>query len=91
MADERGIEFIDLYSEILHTLKDGKGLLGDIFAKAMPKFNNPVNLKHLINMFDEEVWASMKVDVKGAAFESLLEKAASEGKKAQGNTSHQDR
>ena len=35
-------------------------------------------------MIDEEDWSAMNVDVKGAAFEGLLEKAASEGKKGAG-------
>ena len=35
-------------------------------------------------MIDEEEWSAMDVDVKGAAFEGLLEKAASEGKKGAG-------
>ena len=48
------------------------------------RFNNPVNLKRLIAMIDEEDWSAMDVDVKGAAFEGLLEKAASEGKKGAG-------
>jgi type I restriction enzyme M protein len=79
-----GAELTDHYSEILRTLKEAKGLLGDIFNQAIPRFNNPVNLKRLINLIDEEDWASMEVDVKGAAFEGLLEKAASEGKKGAG-------
>jgi len=56
----------------------------DIFAQATPRFNNPVNLKRVIDMIDEEDWSAMDVDVKGAAFEGLLEKAASEGKKGAG-------
>ena len=35
-------------------------------------------------MMDEEDWPAMDVDVKRAAFEGLLEKAASEGKKGAG-------
>ena len=62
--------------------REGGGLLGDIFAQSVPRFNNPVNLKRLIAMIDEEDWSAMDVDVKGAAFEGLLEKAASEGKKS---------
>ena len=56
-------------------------MLGDIFAQSMPKFNNPVNLKKVITMIDAEEWSSLGVDVKAQAFEGLLEKAASEGKK----------
>src|SRR6266487_4089214 len=58
--------------------------VADIFAQATPRFNNPVNLKRVIAMIDEEDWSAMDVDVKGAAFEGLLEKAASEGKKGAG-------
>ena len=48
------------------------------------RFNNPVNLKRLINLIDETEWTALDVDVKAAAFEGLLEKAASEGKKGAG-------
>jgi len=79
-----GTELLDHYSEILRKLRDSDGILGDIFTQAMPRFTNPVNLKKVIIMIDEEDWSSMDVDVKGAAFEGLLEKAASEGKKGAG-------
>ena len=46
--------------------------------------SSPGDLKRLIAMIDEEDWSAMDVDVKGAAFEGLLEKAASEGKKGAG-------
>lgn len=59
-------------------------MLGDIFAQSMPRFNNPVNLKRLITLIDEVEWTELGVDVKGEAFEGLLEKAASEGKKGAG-------
>ena len=79
-----GTELLDHYADILRKLRREPGLLGDIFTQAMPRFNNPVNLKRLIAMIDEEEWSAMDVDVKGAAFEGLLEKAASEGKKGAG-------
>ena len=84
MKKESGPALIDLYSEILRKLRNEKGLLGDIFTQSVPRFNNPVNLKRLITMIDEEEWSAMDVDVKGAAFEGLLERAASEGKKGAG-------
>ena len=61
-----------------------RGLLGDIFAGAQSRFNNPVNLKKLLGLIDDENWIALNVDVKAAAFEGLLEKAASEGKKGAG-------
>lgn len=79
-----GTELTDHYSEALRKLREEKGVLGKIFTQAMPRINNPVNLKRLINLIDEEDWTAMDVDVKGAAFEGLLEKAASEGKKGAG-------
>ena len=79
-----GMELLDHFSGALRHLSEQPGILGDIFAQAMPRFNNPVNLKKLIAMIDEEEWSALDVDVKGAAFEGLLERAASEGKKGAG-------
>ena len=79
-----GQALIDGYTRILTTLRGEAGLLGDIFNSAQNRFTNPVNLKKLINLVDEEEWSDLDVDVKGEAFEGLLEKAASEGKKGAG-------
>ncbi len=84
LKNKSGTELTDHYLAVLQTLRDSKGLLGDIFAQALPKFNNPVNLKKIINMIDAEEWSSLGIDVKAQAFEGLLEKAASEGKKGAG-------
>lgn len=84
LKDKSGTDLINHYVDILRKLQGEKGILGDIFTQAMPRFNNPVNLKRLINMIDEEDWTAMGVDVKGQAFEGLLDKAASEGKKGAG-------
>ena len=69
-----GTDLLDKFSQIMRALSRQSGLLGDIFTQAMPRFTNPVNLKKVINMIDEEDWSAMEVDVKGAAFEGLLEK-----------------
>jgi type I restriction enzyme M protein len=79
-----GTDLTDHYNEILRKLRSAEGLLGDIFTQATSRFTNPINLRRLIDMIDEEEWSSLDVDVKGAAFEGLLEKAASEGKKGAG-------
>lgn len=84
LKSKSGTDLTDHYADVLRELRDAKGLLGDIFNQSMPRFNNPVNLKRVIAMIDEEEWSAMDVDVKGAAFEGLLEKAASEGKKGAG-------
>ncbi len=81
---KNGTALTDHYLVVLQTLRDSKGLLGDIFTQAMPKFANPVALKKIINVIDDEDWSALGVDVKAEAFEGLLEKAASEGKKGAG-------
>lgn len=84
LKEKSGTDLTDHYLFLLQKLREAKGLLGDIFAQSMPKFNNPVNLKKIITMIDTEEWSSLGVDVKAMAFEGLLEKAASEGKKGAG-------
>jgi type I restriction enzyme M protein len=84
LKSKSGNDLIDHYAETLRKLREEKGLLGEIFTQSVPRFNNPVNLKRLISMIDEQDWSSLDVDVKGEAFEGLLEKAASEGKKGAG-------
>jgi type I restriction enzyme M protein len=59
-------------------------LLGDIYSQSQSRFNKPTSLKQLIGRIDETDWTSLGVDVKAAAYEGLLEKAASEGKKGAG-------
>ena len=84
LRDKAGTELIDYYVELLRTLGKQPGILGDIFSGAQSRFNNPVNLKKLLGTIDETEWTALDVDVKAAAFEGLLEKAASEGKKGAG-------
>jgi type I restriction enzyme M protein len=79
-----GTDLLDAYAEALRLLGRQPGLLSDIFTGAQSRFSNPVNLKRLISLIDETDWTSLDVDVKAAAFEGLLEKAASEGKKGAG-------
>jgi type I restriction enzyme M protein len=85
LVAKTGPELTSHYPEVLSALAAQKGsLLGDIFLEATSRFNNPDNLKHLIGLIDEIAWTRLEVDVKAAAFEGLLEKAASEGKKGAG-------
>lgn len=79
-----GVELTEDYPRMLRDLGKQSGILGDIFAGAQSRFTNPVNLRKLIALIDETEWTSLDVDVKAEAFEGLLEKAASEGKKGAG-------
>jgi len=84
LKNKSGQELMDHYTDTLRKLQAESGILGDIFTQAINRFNNAVNLKKIISMVDNEDWSAMDIDVKGAAFEGLLEKAASEGKKGAG-------
>lgn len=84
LADQSGTALIEHYGHVLTCLGKQPGILGDIYAKSQNRFNNPVNLKRLIGLIDETHWTGLGVDVKAQAYEGLLEKAASEGKKGAG-------
>lgn len=84
LTKRSGTDLADHYVETLRLLSREHGILGDIFAQALSKFNNPVNLKRLIALIDETNWTGLGVDVKAHAYEGLLEKSASEGKKGAG-------
>ena len=84
LRDRSGTNLIDHYIDALRTLGKTEGILGDIYSGAQSRFNTPANLKKLITLIDETEWMSLGVDVKADAYEGLLEKAASEGKKGAG-------
>src|SRR3954447_5897289 len=84
LRDKSGTDLTDPYIEVLRTLGKQPGVLGDIYSGAQSRFANPVNLKRLVNLIDETEWTALGVDVKAHAYEGLLEKAASEGKKGAG-------
>lgn len=84
LRKQSGTDLSDAYTEALRQLGRQPGILGDIFSGAQSRFTNPVNLKKLISLIDETEWTSLDVDVKAAAFEGVLEKAAAEGKKGAG-------
>src|SRR5690242_11467348 len=84
LRDKSGTDITEHYTDLLRTLGKSRGILGDIYSGAQSRFSNPVNLKRLVSLIDEVQWTSLGVDIKAAAYEGLLEKAASEGKKGAG-------
>jgi type I restriction enzyme M protein len=74
----------DLEIHYRHTLEElGKrsGMLGVIFRKAQNKIQDPAKLRRLIvDLIDKEQWSSLSVDVKGDAYEGLLQKNAEDVK-----------
>lgn len=73
------------YRKTLETLGRETGMLGTIFRKAQSKIQNPALLKRLIaDLIDREQWMTLDVDVKGDAYEGLLEKNAEDIKTGAG-------
>ena len=61
LRDKSGTEITDHYFDVLRTLGRQPGILGDIYSGAQSRFNNPVNLKRLVNLIDETEWTSLGV------------------------------
>src|SRR5579859_1949493 len=73
------------YKDILDKLGKQEGMLGIIFRKAINKIQNPAHLRRLVvDLIDDINWLKMKTDVKGDAYEGLLEKNAEDVKSGAG-------
>lgn len=80
-----GDELFDHYRHTLENLGNQKGLLGLIFNKSQNKFQDPAKLRRLIvDLIGNENWSVMSADVKGDAYEGLLEKNAQDTKSGAG-------
>ena len=80
-----GDELFDHYRHALEKLGQQKGTLGLIFGKAQNKFQDPAKLRRLVvDLIDAENWTSLNVNVKGDAYEGLLEKNAQDTKSGAG-------
>ena len=69
------------YRKTLEELGKRPGMLGVIFRKAQNKIQDPAKLRRLIvDLIDKEQWSSLSADVKGDAYEGLLQKNAEDVK-----------
>lgn len=69
------------YRHTLEELGKQSGMLGVIFRKAQNKIQDPAKLRRLIvDLIDKEQWSSLSIDVKGDAYEGLLQKNAEDVK-----------
>jgi len=69
------------YRHTLEMLGKQPGMLGLIFRKAQNKIQDPAKLRRLIvDLIDKEEWSSLSADVKGDAYEGLLQKNAEDVK-----------
>ena len=79
-----GEDLVDKYEEILEELAEKDGLIGTIFTKASNKIDRPVLLAKVIEMVASENWYMMEGDLKGAIYESILEKNGQDKKSGAG-------
>ena len=76
-----GVKLEQHYRDTLATLGRQGGMLGIIFEKAQNKIQDPAKLRQLVvELIGKENWLSMSADVKGEAYEGLLEKNAQDVK-----------
>ncbi len=81
LIEKDGAELETHYVKILSTLGKQEGIIGVIFRKAQNKIQDPAKLRKLIaDLIDRENWLSLEVDVKGDAYEGLLERNAADVK-----------
>ncbi len=80
-----GDALFDHYRHLLERLGQEKGTLGLIYGKAQNKFQDPAKLRRVIvDLIGAETWTILGADVKGDAYEGLLEKNAQDTKSGAG-------
>jgi type I restriction enzyme M protein len=85
LLDADGSQLEETYNHILQTLAKQKGVLGTIFRGAQSRFKDPAKLKQLIvDLIDKQNWSATGTDIKGDAYESLLQKGAEDMKSGAG-------
>lgn len=73
------------YAEVLATLGNHTGMLGVIFRNARNKIRDPFKLRLLVvDLIGQTEWSGLSADVKGDAYEGLLEKNARDTKSGAG-------
>lgn len=84
LIDLDGLDLVKQYEKTLEELSGQDNLIGTIYTKAQNKIDKPVYLKKVITLINEESWLVMDGDVKGAIYESILEKNGQDKKSGAG-------
>lgn len=84
LIDLDGLDLVKQYEDTLKELSGQDNLIGTIYTKAQNKIDKPVYLKKVITLINEESWLVMDGDVKGAIYESILEKNGQDKKSGAG-------
>jgi type I restriction enzyme M protein len=73
------------YRHVLEQLGREPGTLGTIYRKAQNRIQDPAKLRRLVvNLIEPETWTAVDADLKGDAYESLLQKGAEDTKTGAG-------
>ena len=84
LLDENGRDLKKHYSDSLQKLSEEKGMLGVIFRESINKIQDPAKLRLIVDLIDKEQWMNVDTDIKGDAYEGLLEKNAEDVKSGAG-------
>jgi type I restriction enzyme M protein len=85
LLDKKGEALEAHYLAILAHLGGTEDLLGVVFRKAQNRIQDPAKLERLVkDLIGNEQWMSLDADVKGDAYEGLLEKNAADTKSGAG-------
>lgn len=74
LVSNQGEDLKDQYEQTLDVLKREIGIVGTIFAQAQNRINQSANLEKLISFINKTSWLLLDDDVKGALYESILQK-----------------
>lgn len=85
LLDLTGEDLEAHYLTILNELGQGEDMLGVVFRKAQNRIKDPAKLQRLIkDLIGNEQWMILGADVKGDAYEGLLERNAADTKSGAG-------
>jgi type I restriction enzyme M protein len=85
LLERDGDELEVHYRHVLTELGRKPGMLGVVFRKGQNRIQDPAKLRRLVaDLIDRENWLTLDADVKGEAYEGLLEKNAEDVKSGAG-------
>lgn len=84
LLKESGEDLLYQYERTLDVLSRRSGLVGTIFTKAANRIESAVYLEKLVSFIDQQQWLLMDGDLKGALYESILQKNGQDKKSGAG-------
>jgi len=84
LASKRDEAQLEHYERTLRRLSQRRDLFGTIYKNALSKFRDPAKFQRVVAEIDSIEWSNFDSDVKGEAYEGLLERTAADGKAGAG-------